>query len=40
MLWFLSLIAAIVTPHAIEAGEKAPPLSYELTLSLAYVASS
>jgi len=36
MLWVLSLIAALATPHNIEARGPMPPLSYELTLSVAY----
>ncbi|MCC6919788.1 MAG: hypothetical protein IT548_11330 [Alphaproteobacteria bacterium] len=36
MLWIFSLIAALVAPHDIETRGRMPPLSYELTLSVAY----
>lgn len=36
MLWFLALIAALVTPHDIESRGPLPPRSYELTLTAAY----
>jgi hypothetical protein len=36
MLWFLALIAALVTPHDLESRGSLPPRSFELTLTAAY----